>query len=87
VPSQPWFEAKWQHGEQFPPGGDVTGMERCNCCRRYTPRPNIGSSGDCDDCRYAGMSPDQLDQLPSSPGVIDMGRLKSSRRRKEHHPR
>jgi hypothetical protein len=87
VPSQPWFDAKWENGEQFPPGGDVTRMERCTCCERYTPPNCIGSSGACDDCRYAAMSKGQLEHLPGSPGsVIDMARLNASRRRGESYP-
>lgn len=87
VPSQPWFDAKWYNGELFPPGGDVTRMERCTCCDRYTPPHNLGSSGACDDCRLAAMTFGQLENLPSSPGcVVDMARLNASRRRGERFP-
>ena len=70
----------------FPPGGPKTGMQRCRGCGRVTPPQNVGSSGHCDDCRYAGMSDSELARLPKSPGVIDMGRLKGSRRRGEEVP-
>jgi hypothetical protein len=81
VPSKPWFEAKWHHGEQFPPGGDLTLMERCRHCDRYTPPNCLSARGVCVDCQYAGMSRMQLDALPSSNSGIDLRRLKASRRK------
>jgi hypothetical protein len=80
VPSAPWFDAKWDHSQPFPPGGDVTLMRCCNVCGRYTPPNCISSSGACEDCKLGAMSPGQLALLQSSASVVDMARLKANAR-------
>jgi hypothetical protein len=86
-PSDPWFEANWFHRAPFPPGGDNSLMRRCKVCGSYVPPQAITSSGACDDCLLSSMSPQQLERLPSSAGVVDMGRLKASRQRGEDYTR
>jgi hypothetical protein len=85
VPSRPWFDAAWQAGRPFPPGGDLTRMVCCRRCRRYTPPQCVGSSGHCDECRYEGMTPRQLAALPPSCSKIDMAKLKAAIRRGAHY--
>jgi hypothetical protein len=80
VPSAPWFDAKWDHNESFPPGGDRSLMVCCNKCDRLTPPNCISSSGACEDCKLAAMSPGQLALLQSSASVVDMARLKANAR-------
>lgn len=82
VPSSPWFDAKWEEGHPFPPGGDETRMHRCTVCDHFTPPNNLGNSGACDCCRLGAMTPMQLESLPSSPGcVVDFRGLKGARKR------
>lgn len=81
VPSEPWFDAKWYGGEQFPPGGDVTGMERCRCCDHYMPPNCMSARGVCLDCQYAGLSRMVLETLPSSHSSVNLAKLKASRKK------
>lgn len=81
VPSRPWFDAKWEDDTPFPPGGDQTLMQCCSACGRYTPPNCIGSSGACDDCRFAGMSPEQIENIPSSHSSVNLAKLKASRQK------
>lgn len=69
------------------PSAPRWGMVACNCCSRPTPRSCIGSSGACDDCRYAaldrdarrfGRLPAQLDRADyhdATAGTDDYARL------------
>lgn len=78
---------KWQI---YPPPAEHTPMASCICtgCRgiRMWPRAYIGSRGISYECGLERMTKSELSRLPSSPGVIDMARMKSAHRRGEQYP-
>ena len=85
-PDSPWFDARWHEGVPFPPGGDTSLMRTCNCCHRFYPPQYLTSSGACQECAHDAMTPMQLRNLVSSPGVIDMARLKAAIRVGRQYP-
>lgn len=81
VPSEPWFDAKWREGLQFPPGGDSTLMHRCTDCDHYYPPNYISAKGFCQDCLYERMSSFMIENIPSSHSTVNLGKLKASRKK------
>ncbi len=94
VPSQAWFDARWEHGVQFPPGGDETRMRLCRGnmdqkgCKRYVPTNCIGSLGICYDCYFCGLTKTaagrrMLATMPGTCSTINLAKVKSAIRRGE----
>ncbi len=78
----------------YPPPADRTPMKRCRCdqctrrgargevlCQRLWPAHYINSRGYSYECALEHSSLAFLVSLPSSPGIINMARLKVTRRR------
>lgn len=93
--SEPWVEASVGYSdsavdEKNEPVGipyqikgvyPVRGMVRCRGCERHVSPLYLTSSNHCQDCEYGSMSPLQLSRLQGSTSVVNMARLKASRRR------
>lgn len=78
LPSEPWVDAVTYRGAACPPPQDHPHgavMRRCTACYRWTPPQCVGSSGACDDCRIAAMSPMQLAGLQRSSDIIGFVKL------------
>lgn len=74
----------------YPPPAENTPMRACQCDRchgvRLWPPQYINSRGYSTECAYERMSDYQISQIPPSPGIIDMGRLKAAARAgREYH--
>lgn len=81
VPSSPWFDVLWgELDQQFPPGGDATGMIFCTSCHRWTPVGACGGKTRCYDCFLCDQPRHFIEALPSSPGIIDMGKVAKNAR-------
>jgi hypothetical protein len=57
---------------------DGCGMLVCIGCGRPTPRSCVGTSGHCDDCRYADMA-DKGMEMPRGVTFIDQRRMRNER--------
>ncbi len=80
----------------YPPNADHSHMRPCRCpscvrrdsdgyvtCQRLWPAHYINSRGLSYECALERSSPFLLASLPSSPGIIDMARMKAARKRGE----
>jgi hypothetical protein len=73
----------------FPPPADNDPMVPCQCNKcggvRRWPRHYVGSSGISYECKLERMRTYDVEQIPSSPGIIDMARMRAARRAGRHY--
>ena len=91
VPSSSWQDAVWDGEAILPPPWDhprtadlieppASAMGCCNVCGRYSPPNYISSSGACEDCKLAAMSPHAISLLPGSSSAINLAKMRAAAR-------
>lgn len=78
-----WMEVKGVYFFRCMNGCVLHGMVTCRGCGHLEPRYMIGSSGHCDTCRYASMTPTARSMLQGSTSAISLAKIRTARARKE----